>query len=71
MHSFYGRKPQKHKKDSQIKQLFALFALLGSEGVKAARKHVDEIDPWCIATARFEKLAASCREEMSFGRKGE
>ena len=30
------------KKDSQLKQLFAI---LGSAGVKAARKHVDEIDP--------------------------
>ena len=30
------------KKDSQLKQLFAF---LGSAGVKAAQKHVDEIDP--------------------------
>ena len=29
-------------KDSQLKPLFVL---LGSEGVKAAHKHVDEIDP--------------------------
>ena len=35
--------PHQHKKDSQVKQLFALSrpAL-----VKAACKHVDEIDPW-------------------------
>jgi len=33
----------KAQKDSQVKQLFALS---GSAGVKAARKHVDEIDPW-------------------------
>ena len=33
----------KMKKDSQIKQLFAL---LGPAWVKAARKHIDEIDPW-------------------------
>ena len=32
----------KAQKDSQLKQLFALS---GSAGVKAARKHVDEIDP--------------------------
>ena len=32
----------KAQKDSQLKQLFAL---LGSMSVKAARKHVDEIDP--------------------------
>ena len=34
--------PKSAKKDSQVKQLFAL---LGSGGVKAACKHVDEIDP--------------------------
>ena len=32
----------KAQKDSQLKQLFAL---LGPMGVKAARKHIDEIDP--------------------------
>ena len=42
-HSFYGRRSQKCKKGSQVKQLFAL---LGSAGLKAARKHIDEIDPW-------------------------
>ena len=40
--SFYERRSQKHKKDSQVKQLFAL---LGSVGVKAAHKQVDEINP--------------------------
>ena len=30
------------QKDSQLK---LLFVLLGSEGVKAARQHLDEIDP--------------------------
>ena len=32
----------KAQKDSQVKQLFKLFA---SAGVKAAHKHIDEIDP--------------------------
>ena len=32
----------KAQNDSQVKQLFAL---LGSLGVKAAHKHIDEIDP--------------------------
>ena len=40
--SFYARRYQKHKKDSQLKQLFALS---GSEDVEAVRKQVDEIDP--------------------------
>ena len=44
--SFYEQllHPQipKAQKDSQVKQLFAF---LGSESVKAAPKHVDEIDP--------------------------
>ena len=43
MCSFYACRSQKCKKDSRLKQLFAL---LGSEYVKAARKHVDENDPW-------------------------
>ena len=42
--SFYTSRSQKHKKDSQVKQLFVLS---GSAGVKAARKHIDEIDPQC------------------------
>ena len=40
--SFYARGSQKRKKDSQIKQLFAL---LGPVCLNAARKHVGEIDP--------------------------
>ena len=39
--AFKPADPKRAKKDSQIKQFFAL---LGSAGVKAARKHVDEID---------------------------
>ena len=37
--SFYARRSQKRKKGSQLKQLS------GSVGVKAVRKHIDEIDP--------------------------
>ena len=40
--AFYARRSQKCKKDSQLKQLFVY---LGSAGVKAACKHIDEIDP--------------------------
>ena len=40
--SLYTCRSQKCKKDSQLKQLFEL---LGSAGVKAACKHIDEIDP--------------------------
>ena len=40
--SFYTSRSQKRKKDSQVKQLFALS---GSVRVKAAHKHADEIDP--------------------------
>ena len=47
MLSFYARRSQKLKKDSQLKQLFALS---GSVGVKA-NIHVDEIDPrWAWRT---------------------
>ena len=42
----------KAQKDSQVKQLFALF---GSACVKAVSKHVDEIDPR-VLTAHLEKL---------------
>ena len=38
--------PKSAKKDSQVKQLFAL---LGSASVKAAHKHGDEIDPMLLA----------------------
>ena len=41
MRSFYACWSQKGKKDSQLKQLLEL---LGSVGVKAAHKHVGEID---------------------------
>jgi len=41
MHTY----PKSEKKDSHVKQLFALF---GSACVKVAPKHVDEIDPWKI-----------------------
>ena len=34
----------KTQKDSQLKQLFAL---LGSERIKAAHKHIDEFDTKC------------------------
>ena len=44
MSSFYARRSQKRKTDSQVKQLFAL---LGSASVKVARKHVGEIDSTC------------------------
>ena len=40
--SFYVRRSQKQKKDSQVKQLFAL---LGSAGIKAGHKHIDQISP--------------------------
>ena len=41
--SFYVRRSQKHQKNSQVQQLFAL---LGSACIKAGRKHIEEIDPW-------------------------
>ena len=40
--NFYAHRSQKRKKDSQVKQLFLL---LGSVCIKAACKHIDEIDP--------------------------
>ena len=46
----YARRSQKRQKDSQVKQLFAL---LGSACVKAARKHVDEIDPRSLVKIRI------------------
>ena len=39
--AFTPADPKRAKKDSQVKQLFAL---LGSARVKAVRKHIDEID---------------------------
>ena len=41
--AFTHADPKSAKKDSQLNQLFALF---GSASIKAAHKHVDEIDPW-------------------------
>ena len=52
MHSFYARRSQKRKK-TQLKQLFAI---LGSAGIKASRKHIDEIDPWTL----FSGQAVDC-----------
>ena len=40
--SFYARRSQKCKKDSQLK---LLFVLLGSARVKALQQNIDEIDP--------------------------
>ena len=40
--SFYAHGSQKRKKDSQVKQLFALSE---SVGIKAEYKHIDEISP--------------------------
>ena len=46
---FYVRRSQKRKKESQLKQLFALS---GSACLKALRKHIGEIDPtWCKMSA--------------------
>ena len=60
--SFYARKSQKRKKDSQLKQLFAP---LGSVGIKAARKHIDEIDPsFRVSSGLFFWFVFS-QEEMS------
>ena len=44
------RRSQKCKKDSQVKQLFALS---GPVCLKAAHKHVHEIDPWCALCLNF------------------
>jgi hypothetical protein len=41
MHSFYELISQKHKNDSKV---IGYFELLGSTRIKAARKHVGEID---------------------------
>ena len=40
--AFMRPRSQEHKKDSQVKQFFAL---LGPAAIKAVCKHVDEIDP--------------------------
>ena len=49
--SFYVHRSQKRKKESQVKQLFALS---GSVGVKSGRKHVGEIDPRFLPQCAFE-----------------
>ena len=54
MHSFCMSRSQKCKKDSQVKQLFAL---LRSAHVKAACKNIDEIDPWLPNWGRFRFTA--------------
>ena len=48
--SFYVRRSQKRKKDTQLKQLFALS---GSACVKAVSKHVGEIDDWSKSHAGY------------------
>ena len=51
MSSSYPRRSQKRKKDSQLKELFVL---LQSAGVKAVRKHFDEIDPKWPSNYNFD-----------------
>ena len=53
MCSFYTLRSQNHKKGSQLKQLLAL---LGSAGVKAECKHVDESDSFCYWQRRKEGI---------------
>ena len=60
--SFYARRSKSAKKDSQLKQLFVL---LGSAGIKAALKHVDEIDPW-VKKDKFEMFEIQERNETKF-----
>ena len=43
-HAWRSQKLKQETEESQVKQLFALF---GPALVKAARKHIDEIDPGC------------------------
>ena len=50
--SFYARRSQKRKKDSQLK---LLLALSGSLSVKAVSKHVDEIDPWSLVVRSIDR----------------
>ena len=58
--SFYVRRSQKCIKDSQVKQIVVL---LGSACIKAAHKHVDEIDPdlACIFRQFFGTLPTEIR----------
>jgi len=41
--SFYTHRSQKRKNDSEV---ISHFVFLGSTRVRAARKHIGEIDPW-------------------------
>ena len=60
MRSFYACRSQKRKKDSQLKQLFAI---LGSAHLKAEHKHVDDIDPRVLEPSYTFEAA---RERVSF-----
>jgi len=51
MRSFYLRRFQKHKNDIQV---IVHFALLGSMNVKAAHKHVGEIDSRSSQTVNIQ-----------------
>ena len=65
MRSFYARRSQKRKKDSQLKQVFAPVC------VKAARIHVDEIDATCSPTfcAKKKKNVLLLKSKIAFGAK--
>ena len=56
MHTFYARRSQKCKKESQVKQLFAL---TGSAHIKVARKHIGDIDPLMICNEKNGGYAGS------------
>jgi len=58
--SFYAHRSQKHKLTDD---LTAFFALLGSTRVKAARKHVVEIDPFCQFQQHF--MSSFCSDFLS------
>ena len=57
--SFHARRYRKRKKDSQIKQLFAL---LGPDHAKAAHRHIDEIDPMSETTHEGEDIFGVLRK---------
>ena len=48
--SFYASRSEKRKK---LLELTVIFVLLGSLSVKAAHKHVDEIDPKFLTSGVF------------------
>ena len=58
--AFTHTDPKSAKKDSQLKQLFAL---LGSAEVKAARKHSDEIDH--MTTKKLNHIYEKSEQELS------